>query len=150
MSSPDAGRALMNLLHSARVVPLEAIPPAVVTMNSTVVLEDRATGKRKASVVYATDADPAELKKVDTPKKSGPATRSDTTQSAGHSFLKLSKAMNVSTHASSLSLLVQRANIARDHLRKSDETPEKYPVEPNHSKSFIVGQQRIRRGVRRR
>jgi transcription elongation GreA/GreB family factor len=56
----DAGHALMNLLYSARVVSSEAIPPDVVTMNSTLVFEDRATGKRKeASVVYPTDADPA-------------------------------------------------------------------------------------------
>lgn len=56
----DAARTLMRLLNSARVVPSEAIPADVVTMNSKVIVEDRATGKRKeASVVYPTDADPA-------------------------------------------------------------------------------------------
>lgn len=56
----DAGRTLLSVLNSARVVAADAILADVVTMNSTVILEDRASGKRKeATVVYPIDADPA-------------------------------------------------------------------------------------------
>ncbi len=59
----DADRTLINAPDSARVVPSEPIPPDVVTMNSTVILEDRASGRRKeAAVVYPGDADPAQGK----------------------------------------------------------------------------------------
>jgi regulator of nucleoside diphosphate kinase len=56
----DAGRTLVSVLNSARVVAADAILADVVTMNSTVILEDRASGKRKeVTVVYPIDADPA-------------------------------------------------------------------------------------------
>jgi regulator of nucleoside diphosphate kinase len=56
----DAGRTLVSVLNSARVVAADAILADVATMNSTVILEDRASGKRKeATVVYPIDADPA-------------------------------------------------------------------------------------------
>lgn len=56
----DAGRTLVSALNSARVVAADAILADVVTMNSPVILEDRASGKRKeATVVYPIDADPA-------------------------------------------------------------------------------------------
>ncbi len=55
----DAGRTMMSVLDSARVVPSESILADVVTMNSTVILEDWASGKRKeVTVVYPIDADP--------------------------------------------------------------------------------------------
>lgn len=47
----DAGRALGNALDSPRVVSAEAILPEMITMNSTVILEDRASGKRKKATV---------------------------------------------------------------------------------------------------
>jgi regulator of nucleoside diphosphate kinase len=59
----DAGQALRRLLDSAGVVASEVIKPDVVTMNSTVTLEDRARGERReATVVYPIDADPARSK----------------------------------------------------------------------------------------
>jgi len=59
----DTGRTLSGLLNTAQIVASEAIPPDVVTMNSKVILEDPASGKRMcASVVYPIDADPAQGK----------------------------------------------------------------------------------------
>jgi regulator of nucleoside diphosphate kinase len=59
----DAGHALIRLLDSAGVVASELVEPDVVTMNSTVILEDRAGGERReATVVYPIDADPARRK----------------------------------------------------------------------------------------
>jgi regulator of nucleoside diphosphate kinase len=59
----DGGRTLISLLNTAHIVASEAIPPDVVTMNSKMILEDRASGNRiEASVVYPIDADPAQGK----------------------------------------------------------------------------------------
>jgi hypothetical protein len=52
----DAGRTLMRLLNSARVVPSEAIPADVVTMNSKVILRIArpASAKRRVSSIPPT------------------------------------------------------------------------------------------------
>ena len=49
---------LQRVLERARVVPSDAVPPQVVTMNSHVVVIDENTGERRVlSVVYPGDAD---------------------------------------------------------------------------------------------
>ena len=49
---------LQRVLERARVVPSDAVPPQVVTMNSHVVVLDEKTGERRVlSVVYPEDAD---------------------------------------------------------------------------------------------
>lgn len=57
----DAARSsdeLAAILDSATIVPAESIPPHVVTMNSTVVLEERASGKRQTfTLAYPQEAD---------------------------------------------------------------------------------------------
>lgn len=51
---------LAELLDAGRIVPPEAIPDNVVTMNSQVLYQDLETGElREACVVYPEDADPA-------------------------------------------------------------------------------------------
>jgi regulator of nucleoside diphosphate kinase len=62
---PAQGTAeLEALLDGAAVVPASSIDPNVVTMNSTVVLEDQATGRRMTvTLVYPKDSD-AERSKV--------------------------------------------------------------------------------------
>ena len=50
--------ALQRVLERARVVPSDAVPPEVITMNSHVVVVDERTGARRVlSVVYPEDAD---------------------------------------------------------------------------------------------
>jgi regulator of nucleoside diphosphate kinase len=57
----EAGAALEDELTRARIVPQTAIPRDVVTMNSTVVYEDLATGTRRTvTVVYPRDASAGE------------------------------------------------------------------------------------------
>jgi regulator of nucleoside diphosphate kinase len=54
---PDA--ALQRLLESAQVVPSDAMPPDIVTMNTQVVLRDETGGERRVvRVVFPDDADP--------------------------------------------------------------------------------------------
>jgi regulator of nucleoside diphosphate kinase len=49
---------LQGVLERARVVPSDAVPPQVITMNSHVVVVDERTGERRVlSVVYPEDAD---------------------------------------------------------------------------------------------
>jgi regulator of nucleoside diphosphate kinase len=49
---------LQRVLQRARVVPSDAVPPQVITMNSHVVVVDDRTGERRVlSVVYPEDAD---------------------------------------------------------------------------------------------
>lgn len=51
---------LRGKLRRARVVPSAAVPPDVVTLQSTVTLEDPATGERRiVSLVYPAEADAA-------------------------------------------------------------------------------------------
>jgi regulator of nucleoside diphosphate kinase len=51
---------LRSKLHRARVVPSSAVPPDVVTLQSTVALEDPITGERAiVSLVYPAEADAA-------------------------------------------------------------------------------------------
>ncbi|HEX6003076.1 MAG TPA: nucleoside diphosphate kinase regulator [Burkholderiales bacterium] len=51
---------LEEILDSARIVEPERVPQNVVTMNSQVVFEDAADGKRSTvAVVYPSDVDPA-------------------------------------------------------------------------------------------
>lgn len=59
--SPEAGQGtteLEDLLDSAAVVPPDSIDPEVVTMNSTVVLEEQPSARRTTvTLVYPRDAD---------------------------------------------------------------------------------------------
>jgi len=59
----DAGATLDDELTRARVVPQGAVPRDVVTMNSTVIYEDVASGvRRTVTVVYPRDASAADGK----------------------------------------------------------------------------------------
>jgi regulator of nucleoside diphosphate kinase len=56
----EAGAQLEDELTRAQIVAQAAVPRDVVTMNSTVVYEDSATGTRRTvTVVFPRDADPA-------------------------------------------------------------------------------------------
>ncbi len=59
----DAGTTLDDELTRARVVPQDAVPRDVVTMNSTVIYEDVDSGlRRTVTVVYPRDASAADGK----------------------------------------------------------------------------------------
>jgi regulator of nucleoside diphosphate kinase len=54
----DKGEELVELIESAEVVPAEAIPPGIVTMNSRVLYDDSADGPAEAiTLVYPEEAD---------------------------------------------------------------------------------------------
>lgn len=60
LSLLDGSRALWELLAHAEVVPSDAMPPDVVTMNTQVVVaEVPGEGRRVLRVVFPADADPA-------------------------------------------------------------------------------------------
>jgi regulator of nucleoside diphosphate kinase len=56
---PQGTAELEALLDAAAIVPSASIDPNIVTMNSTVVLEEQPTGRRlTVTLVYPKDADP--------------------------------------------------------------------------------------------
>lgn len=58
-AAPHGADELEAILDAAAVVPASAIDPQVVTMNSTVVLEERPSGHRTTlTLVYPNEADP--------------------------------------------------------------------------------------------
>ncbi len=58
-AAPQGTAELEAILDAAAVVPASAIDPQVVTMNSTVVLEERPSGNRTTlTLVYPNEADP--------------------------------------------------------------------------------------------